>query len=249
MADLADRAASNPIVAAARSTFISMGILPVLLIGSLILFGTLEERFLDGRNLFNVVRQTTYLAIVSMGQMVCLLTAGFDLSIGSTMALTSVVSALVIISYLASSPEAYTTAIILGLIAGIGVGVIVGSINGIGVAVFNVPPFMMTLGMLSVVLGVALTISGGTPIYGIPKVFKEVFGYGRLFEIPAPVYYTVGIVRGPLFHHQLDQDGPLLLCHWQQSTGRAPVGHKNAQTSFLRLHHFARCSRRVSGCC
>ena len=165
MADIADRPASNPIVAAARSIFISMGILPVLLIGSVILFRDHGRAFLDGRNLFNVVRQTTYLAIVSMGQMVCLLTAGFDLSIGSTMALTSVVSALVIISYLASSPEAYTMAIILGLIAGIGVGVIVGSINGIGVAVFNVPPFMMTLGMLSVVLGVALTISGGTPIY------------------------------------------------------------------------------------
>ena len=118
MADIAERPASNPIVAAARSVFISMGILPILLVGSVILFGALEERFLDGRNLFNVVRQTTYLAIVSMGQMVCLLTAGFDLSIGSTMALTSVVSALVIVQVLTASPEAYTLAIILGLIAG-----------------------------------------------------------------------------------------------------------------------------------
>ena len=103
MTDTAERTAANPIVAAARSVFISMGILPVLLIGCVILFGALEERFLDGRNLFNVVRQTTYLAIVSMGQMVCLLTAGFDLSVGSTMALTSVVSALVIIQVLAGS--------------------------------------------------------------------------------------------------------------------------------------------------
>ncbi len=193
MADIAERPASNPIVAAARSVFISMGILPILLVGSVILFGALEERFLDGRNLFNVVRQTTYLAIVSMGQMVCLLTAGFDLSIGSTMALTSVVSALVIVQVLTASPEAFTLAIVLGLIAGLGVGVVVGSINGIGVAVFNVPPFMMTLGMLSVALGAALTISGGVPIYGLPKVFKEAFGYGRLFEIPAPVFYTAGL--------------------------------------------------------
>ena len=193
MTDIAEKPTGNPIVGAARAIFMNMGILPVLLIGSVIFFGLMEERFLDGRNLFNVVRQTTYLAIVSMGQMVCLLTAGFDLSIGSTMALTSVVSALVIVSVLAGSPEAFTLAIFLGLIAGIGVGVIVGSINGIGVAVLNVPPFMMTLGMLSVALGVALTISGGVPIYGIPKVFKEVFGYGRIADIPAPLFYTVGL--------------------------------------------------------
>jgi len=193
MTDIVEKPAANPIVAAARAVFMSMGILPVLLIASVIFFALMEERFLDGRNLFNVVRQTTYLAIVSMGQMVCLLTAGFDLSVGSTMALASVVSALVMVSVLTGSPEAYVLAITLGLIAGIGVGVIVGSINGIGVAVFNVPPFMMTLGMLSVALGVALTISGGIPIYGIPKVFKEVFGYGRVFDIPAPLFYTVGL--------------------------------------------------------
>ena len=176
MADITDKPVGNPVVRAARSIFMSMGILPVLLIGCVVFFGLMEERFLDGRNLFNVVRQTTYLAIVSIGQMVCLLTAGFDLSIGSTMALASVVSALVMVSVLAGTPEAYVLAIILGLIAGIGVGIIVGSINGVGVAIFNVTPFMMTLGMLSVALGAALTIGGGVPIYGIPKVFKEVFG-------------------------------------------------------------------------
>jgi len=193
MTDISDKPVGNPIVRAARAIFMSMGILPVLLIGSVVFFGLMEERFLDGRNLFNVVRQTTYLAIVSIGQMVCLLTAGFDLSIGSTMALASVVSALVMVSVLATTPEAYVMAIVLGLIAGIGVGIIVGSINGVGVAIFNVPPFMMTLGMLSVALGAALTIGGGVPIYGIPKVFKEAFGYGRLFDIPAPLFYMAGI--------------------------------------------------------
>ena len=58
-----------------------------------------------------------------------------------------------------------------------GAGTLVGVFNGIGVAVFRVPPFMMTLAMSSIVFGLALTITGGTPIYGMPTAFAETFGY------------------------------------------------------------------------
>ena len=193
MTDAAEKTSANPIVNAARAIFISMGILPLLLVASLIFFGSLEHRFLGGQNLFNVVRQTTYLAIVSMGQMTVLLTAGFDLSLGSCIALTSVTAAMVMASILGGSPDAIMLAIIIGIVAGLGVGVVVGTINGFGVAILNVPPFMMTLGMLSVVFGVALTISGGVPIYGIPDSYSLVFGYGRIVGIPAPLYYTGGL--------------------------------------------------------
>ncbi|MEA2783231.1 MAG: ribose transport system permease protein [Rhodospirillaceae bacterium] len=170
--------------------FANMGILPVLLIGAFIFFGTLEPRFLSSFNMFNVARQATYLTVAAMGQMVLLITSGFDLSMGSTTALTSVVAALVMTYFLGIDPNAVPLAIAAGIGAGLLVGVAVGAVNGIGVAVLNVPAFMMTLGMLSAVFGVALIMSGGAPIFGVPEEFKMWFGYGRLFDIPAPMYYT-----------------------------------------------------------
>ncbi len=188
-----DKGLGNSLVDAARSVFISMGILPLLLIGIIVLFAALEDRFLSTQNIFNVTRQTTYLAIASMGQLIVLLTAGFDLSMGSTIALTSVVAAMTMASVIASDPNAIFLAIALGILAGAGVGIVVGAMNGFGVAVLNVPPFMMTLGMLSVVFGVALTLTGGAPVYGIPEAFKLHFGYGRLMGISAPIFFTAGL--------------------------------------------------------
>lgn len=176
-----------------RSAFISFGILPLVLVGTMIFFGSFEERFLSGHNLFNLARQTTYLAIASMGQMIVLLTAGFDLSMGSTIALTTVISAMAMAQVLAGDPNAIYLAIMIGVLAGLAVGIIVGAINGFGVAVLDVPPFMMTLGMLTAVFGVALIVTGGAPVYGIPDEFKRHFGFGRVLGIPAPILFTIGL--------------------------------------------------------
>ena len=67
MADTLYKTVRDPLVRLARSTFISFGILPVVLVGTMILFGAIEERFLSSLNLFNVARQTTYLAIALDG--------------------------------------------------------------------------------------------------------------------------------------------------------------------------------------
>lgn len=174
-------------------TLARMGILPILLIGIIIVFAAIEERFLSYQNMFNVARQATYLAVASMGQMILLVTSGFDLSMGSTTALTSVVAATCMGLILAVQPDAIGLAAAVGIGAGLLVGVAVGSVNGFGVAVLNVPPFMMTLGMLSAVFGVALILSGGTPIYGVSDEFKAWFGYGTLLGIPVPVFYTAGL--------------------------------------------------------
>ena len=140
-----------------------------------------------------VVRQSTYLMIIAMGQMIVLLTAGLDLSLGSLIGLVSVVSAMVMAPYAEGTPDLIIWGCVLGVLAGLGVAVLVGLINGIGVAFLNVPPFMMTLGMLSSLFGVALLISGGSSIYGLPEVFSKYFGFGRLFEIPAPLYFTAAL--------------------------------------------------------
>jgi ribose transport system permease protein len=178
-----------------KHAFLSAGILPLLILLALsaLFFGLQEPRFLSIQNVLNIMRQSTYLIIVSMGQMIVLLTAGLDLSLGSTIALVSVVSVLVMVDVLGANPEATWLAITAGMAAGAGIGMLIGVANGVGVALLRVPPFMMTLGMLSIGLGAALTLSSGSPVFGVPDLYSLVFGYGRIFGIPAPVYFTAAL--------------------------------------------------------
>ena len=89
-----------------RVIFVRLGVLPFLLLLAVIVFTLMSDNFLTGRNLLNVVRQSTYLALVSMGQMFALLTGGFDLSVGTILALTSVVGATAMAATYVLMPEA-----------------------------------------------------------------------------------------------------------------------------------------------
>lgn len=181
------------LVGLGRRIFLAIGILPLVLIVAIVGFALAEPRFLTYQNLFNVARASSFLVIVSMGQMLTLLVRGVDMSIGSTEALVSVCVALVMATVLTFDPGAPWLAIAAGIAAGLAVGALVGAVNGIGVAVFNVSPFIMTVGMLSILSGVALTVSGGMPMYGMPKEFGEVFAYAAPFGIPAPVLFAAGV--------------------------------------------------------
>jgi ribose/xylose/arabinose/galactoside ABC-type transport system permease subunit len=174
--------------------FVKLGVLPFLLIIALVVFTLMSDNFLTGRNLMNVLRQSVYLTIVSMGQMFALLTGGFDLSVGTTLALTSVVSAMAMAGVYGAMPEAAGLAILLGCLAGLAAGTSIGVINGVGVSLFNVSPFIMSLGMASVGFGVALYLTGGVPVYGMPQEFGNIFGFGTFLGLPVPVYITVGLI-------------------------------------------------------
>ena len=78
----------------AQHLFVRLGVLPFLLIIAVVVFALMSDRFLSVQNLTNVTRQSTYLAMVAMGQMLALLTGGFDLSVGTILALTSVIGAM-----------------------------------------------------------------------------------------------------------------------------------------------------------
>ena len=152
-------------------------------------FSITSENFLTERNLFGISRQSTYLILVSMAQMVVMLTAGLDLSVGVMLAMTSVVSSMTMVSLWSGYGTGWES-ILIGCLAGLGASLAIGTLNGIGVALFRVPPFVMTLAMSSVVFGLALTITGGTPIYGVPESFANFFGYGQLLGVPVPVWIT-----------------------------------------------------------
>lgn len=178
----------------ARLLFVRLGVLPFLLLIAAVIFTLAADNFLSGRNLLNVVRQSSYLALVAVGQMFALLTGGFDLSVGTVIALTSVVGATVMAAAYGAMPDALWLVIGLGILAGVLAGALIGLCNGIGVSVFGVSPFIMTLGMSSVGFGIALYMTGGAPVYGMPPAFAEVFGFGRLFGLPAPVIVTAMVI-------------------------------------------------------
>ena len=148
-----------------RLLFVRLGVLPFLLLIAVIVFALLSGKFLSGQNILNVARQSTYLTMVAMGQMLALLTGGFDLSVGTTLAITSVVGAMAMATLGAAYPDEVAVPVALGMLAGVGAGLMVGVVNGIGVAVFNVSPFMMTLGVASIGFGAALYLTGGVPVY------------------------------------------------------------------------------------
>lgn len=177
-----------------KAVFLRLGVLPFLLVVAVIVFWLLSDNFLTLRNLTNVVRQSVYLMIVSLGQMFALLTGGFDLSVGTVLAITSVVGASVMATVYAGGPDAAFLAIMVGIFAGVAAGTLVGVCNGIGVAVFGVSPFIMTLGMSSVGFGIALFLTGGVPVYGMPVEFGEFFGFGLILGIPVPIYAAAVLV-------------------------------------------------------
>ncbi|MNZ61548.1 D-allose transport system permease protein AlsC [compost metagenome] len=174
--------------------FVKIGVLPLILVAACLFFATQSSEFLSGDNIQNVARQSVYLVIVALAQMVALVAGGLDLSVGSAMALASVVGATVMAAVYTAFPDAPGLAIAAGMGAGCLSGIAVGALNGFGISQFRVPPFMMTLGTSSIVFGLTLFITGGTPVYGMPGDFGEVFGFGSLLGIPVPVLFALVLI-------------------------------------------------------
>ena len=177
-----------------KKLFIKVGVLPFFLIGTIIIFTLLSSYFFTLQNLTNVARQSVYLILVSLGQMLVLITGGFDLSVGTAIALTSVVSATAMVTFASIFPDQVWLIILLGSLSGFLTASMIGALNGFGVAKFNVSPFIMTLGVQSVGAGAALFITGGVPFAGLPYAFGDIFGFGRIFGLPVPVIIALATI-------------------------------------------------------
>lgn len=173
-----------------KRLFIKVGVLPFLLVALLILFSLAGGgRFMTLSNMLTMSRQATYLAILTAGQMLTILCAGFDLSVGASVALTSVVTSMTMVAF--SSPVA---AMIAGILAGIATATLIGVANGMTIAVFRVSPFVVTLGMMSVAQGLALLLSKGVPIFNLPSYFNRMLGIGKIFGIPVPILIALLVI-------------------------------------------------------
>lgn len=174
-----------------RKAFIHMGILPVLLVGAILFFALNEPRFMSSLNIFNVARQSTFLIIIAMGQMIVLLTAGLDLSVGAVVGFAGVVTALLVKPLAAAFPDFFLLPLVISVTVGIAAGMLVGLINGIGVALLKVPPFMMTLGTMTSLVGISLSMTSGLPVTRIPDDYQRILGYGEIFGLAPAMLITI----------------------------------------------------------
>ncbi|CAA9441988.1 MAG: Ribose ABC transport system, permease protein RbsC [uncultured Rubrobacteraceae bacterium] len=132
------------------------------------------ETFLTGTNLANLVRQVTVFAVLAVGQLFVILTAGIDLSVGSVLALSGAVTAQMLVAGV-PVPVAAVLGIIIGLLLGV--------FNGVLVAFFGIPPFITTLGMLGMARGMVLLITDARTISGLPESF-QVIANGSVLGVP-----------------------------------------------------------------
>ncbi|MDI6025224.1 ABC transporter permease [Corticibacterium sp. UT-5YL-CI-8] len=175
-------------------TLLAAGVLPWLVALAVCFFSIGSDAFLTQQNLLNLVRQASYLTLVSIGQFLVIITAGLDLSVGVMLAICSVVAATVMSYWPDGLAGSIWLVIGFGCLAAMGAALIIGIVNGIGIAVLNVNPFMMTLAMSSIGFGIALMMTGGVPVYGIPSAFSDVFGFGTALGIPTPILVTIGFI-------------------------------------------------------
>jgi ribose transport system permease protein len=168
-----------------------IGIFPFLIAAVCVVMIFVEPRFFSRLNLLNVLRNASFLSMLALGQMLVIIVGGFDISIGAVVALASVITALSMGYLYGQMPDAVVWVILGGSLAGIAVGAAVGMLNGIIVSRLKITPFMVTLGMTSIVLGTAFYLTKGVPIYGMPDLFTDVVGRGRFLELAYPTWVAI----------------------------------------------------------
>jgi ribose transport system permease protein len=158
---------------------------PVLMLLVVVLVaGVLSPVFFTTRNLGNVLSQTAVIAILALAQLMVIVTRGIDLSVGSTLALSAVVGAMIFGSVGSGA------VVILAMLA---TGAAVGAVNGAVLVWGRLPhPFIMTLAMLSIARGLALWLSGGQPISGMPEVVQQIGG-GSIGWLPYSAVLVAGL--------------------------------------------------------
>jgi ribose transport system permease protein len=156
----------------------------VMLLAVVLIMATLSPVFLTTRNVGNVLSQSAVIAVLALAQLLVIVTRGIDLSVGSTLAMSAVVGALVF--------EAMPSGVWV-ILAMLATGTLVGAVNGTAFVYGRLPhPFIVTLATLSIARGVALWLSGGQPIQGMPPIVQELGG-GSIGWFPISAFLVAGL--------------------------------------------------------
>ena len=162
----------------------NIGIIIALLVMCifLVVFPTTRATFLTPKNVFNILRQNASNLFLATGMTMVIILGGIELSVGSVIALSGVVAAGCVINF--GLPE------IVGFLAAIGVGALVGMFNGFVICKTHIPPFIVTLASMNITKGIALVLTGGSPIRCMTDTFKFP-GAGYVGPVPTPVILMI----------------------------------------------------------
>jgi ribose transport system permease protein len=177
----------------------SVWILGVLLVIVAFFSITAGERFFSASNFSLISQNIAVWAVLGVGMTFVIITSGIDLSIGSVLVFSSVVSALVMQRI---GGDGWGTAAI-GILAALVTGVLWGLVNGALVAKAKIPPLIVTLGTLSIALGLAQVITGGIDIRSVPEAMTDFSTYIKIIGIPAlPFVALVVVIIGGIVLHK-----------------------------------------------
>jgi ribose transport system permease protein len=159
-----------------------------LILSAMVLFlSVFTNTFLTSTNVFNILRAFSWIAISGFGECMVIITGGIDLSVGSVMGFSGLISAMLLRA---------TGNVVLALVGGLAVGAVLGLLNGLMVTKARLPPFIATLGMLLMARGLCYGLTGGWPVQDLPQAFRNLgqfdiplFGAG----IPIPLIFTLVI--------------------------------------------------------
>lgn len=162
------------------------------LIALCIIIEILNPVFFSWDNIVNIFLQITINGILAIGLTMVIITAGIDLSVGSVLCLSGIVMGL---TYKALGADTIWVNLICIAVA-IVIGIACGLLNGVMITKGKLPPFIATLGMMSIARGAAFTISGGSPVYSLPESFLAVSGRVGILPIPALIMIGVFVLGG-----------------------------------------------------
>ena len=160
----------------------------IMLVLLVVVFGVAASGFLSAANIENVLVQSTLLLMLALPMTLIIMTEGLDLSMGAVLTLTSLAVAIVSVA---------TGSMLLGLGAALAAGLAFGIANGWLVAVLGIPPFVATLGTVGMAQGLALIVSDGQSVVGVPHSVSNIYSAAP-FGIPVPI--VLGLIAYLVFH-------------------------------------------------
>ncbi|MBC7958641.1 MAG: ABC transporter permease [Vallitaleaceae bacterium] len=152
-----------------------------VLLAMVVYFSFASEAFLTQANIFNILRQVAVVGIAAVGMTFVMLTGGIDLSVGSIIGVSGIITASLMVAGVHP-----VLAVVIALIC----GAVMGFFNALIINKFKVPALIVTLGMVTSLRGVAYMVTGGLPVFGFPESFS-LLGQGYMWIIPVPVIIMV----------------------------------------------------------
>jgi ribose transport system permease protein len=173
--------------------FVHRVLIPALPILLALGFGLYVPAVLSLENIINIIQQTAFLFVLTCAQTIVLITRGLDLSLGPSVSMISVASALTMTAVIGPDGSLGGAAAAAGIASGLIIGLAVGLFNGLAVAFLRVNPFVATLASMNICLGIGTSLSDGHPVFGMPEQFN-VAGYRlHVLGIPISIIYAIAV--------------------------------------------------------